>query len=139
MRDRRLELVRILDVALAVEYGALWLLPRHIEKIQDEELKRQLQLVADVEQEHADKSAAMLRALGAEPKEDLTNLRPRTTVKEILRAHIEGEKQSIVLYTRALEVAEDPDMRARLEQMKREEEGHQRLFERALARLGKNS
>ncbi len=136
MRDKRQDLVRILDVALAAEYGVLWLLPKHIEKVQDEELRRQLELVAEVEREHADKSAAMIRALGAEPKEDLTNLRPRTTVREILKAHIEGEKQSIKLYARALEVAEDPQMRAQLEQMKQEEEGHQRLFERALERLG---
>ena len=135
MTVKQQELIRILNLALTAEYGALWLLPRHMAIIEDEELKRQLRLIADMELEHAEKSAQMIYALGAEPNEDLPNVRPHRNVKEILQAHVEGEKEAIDLYGQACECAEDPAMRTQLEQMKQDEEGHQRLLERSLARL----
>ncbi len=104
-------------------------------QVEDEELKRQLKLIADVELEHAEKSARMIYKLGGVPNADLPRLKPRSGVKEILEAHVQGEQAAIALYSRALEVAEDAEMRKLLEEMRRDEEGHQRLLERALARL----
>lgn len=135
MSENRAELLRILNEALSAEYGALWLLPQHMAQLQDEELKRQLRLIADVELEHAEKSARMIYALGGVPKGDLPSLRPRDNLREILEAHVQGERESIALYKRAAEVAEDPELQRELEGMQRDEEGHQRLLERALSRL----
>ena len=135
MPENREQLLRALNAALGAEYGALWLLPQHMAQIEDEELKRQFKLIADMELEHAEKSAQMIYKLGGEPNADLPNLRPRKGVREILEAHVQGELQAIDIYTRALALTEDPDMRKLLEGMRRDEEGHQRLLERALARL----
>jgi rubrerythrin len=104
-------------------------------QLQDEELRRELKLIADVELEHAEKSAQMIYALGGEPKADLPQLRPRRGVREILEAHLQGEREAIALYTRALELTDDPKIRSALEAMRRDEEGHQRLLERSLGRL----
>jgi len=131
----REELLKALNRALGAEYGTLWLLPQHMAQVEDEELKRQLKLIADVELEHAEKSAEMIYQLGGTPNADLPNLRPRSGVKEILQAHVEGEREAIAIYERAIAAAEDPEMRKMLEEMRREEEGHQRLLERALGRL----
>ena len=135
MAEKHKELLEVLNQALGAEYGTLWLLPQHMAQVEDEELKRQLKLIADVELEHAEKSARMIYELGGVPNADLPRLKPRSGVKEILEAHVEGERAAIALYSRALEVAEDAEMRKLLEEMRRDEEGHQRLLERALARL----
>ena len=136
MPEDRAKLVDALKEALSAEYGALWLLPGHMAQVQDEELRRQLELIADAELEHAEKSARMIYELGGEPNADLPQLRPRSGVREILEAHVEGEKQSIAIYERAMTLTDDPRMRTMLADMKRDEEGHQRLLQRALDRLG---
>lgn len=135
MPEQRERLIRVLKEALSAEYGALWLLPRHMAEVKDEELRRQLHLIAEVELEHAEKSARMISVLGGVPDADLPQLRPRSGVSEILEAHIEGEKKSIALYERAMAIAQEPELQKTLAQMKADEEGHQRLLERALARL----
>lgn len=129
------DLIRLLNQALSAEYGALWLLPQHMGQVEDEELRRQLHLIADMELEHAEKSVKMIYQLGGKPNADLPQLRPRQGLRAILEAHIEGERQSIALYRQGAQLAEDPGMKAMLEEMRRDEEGHQRLLERAMARL----
>ena len=135
MAENREHLLELLNQALGAEYGTLWLLPQHMAQLKDEELKRQLKLIADVELEHAEKSARMIYELGGTPNADVPGFRPRSGVREILEAHAEGERAAIALYERAIQLAHDPEMREMLEGMKRDEEGHQRVLERALARL----
>ncbi|UCC67259.1 MAG: ferritin-like domain-containing protein [Armatimonadota bacterium] len=135
MASGREELLEALNEALGAEYGTLWLLPQHMAQVKDEELKRQLKLIAEVELEHAEQSAEMIYQLGGKPSADLPNLRPRSGVREILEAHLEGEREAVELYGRAIRAAEDPEVRKKLERMRREEEGHRRLLERALGRL----
>jgi rubrerythrin len=104
-------------------------------QVKDEELKRQLRLIAEVELGHAEKSAQMIYGLGEEPKEDLPNLRVRSGVQEILEAHLQGEQEAIALYERAYQFAEDTEMRKRLQEMRKDEEGHQRLLQMALDKV----
>jgi len=129
------ELISILNEAISAEYGALFLLPQHIAQIEDEETKRQLRLIQDVELEHAEKTAQMIYQLGAEPKADLPQLRPRSAIREILEAHVEGEKRAIDIYARAEARAQDPSMKKMLAELRREEEGHLRLLKRTLERV----
>jgi len=129
------ELIEVLNQALSAEYGTLFVLPRHMAEIADEETKRQLKLIAEVELEHAEKTAQMIVSLGGVPKGDLPNLQVRSGVKAILEAHLQGEKEAIVTYRRAVALCKDPAMREQLEGLQRDEEGHQRLIERTLARL----
>ena len=56
VEEKREQLLKALNAALGAEYGALWLLPQHMAQVEDEELKRQLKLIADVELEHAERS-----------------------------------------------------------------------------------
>jgi len=129
------ELVRVLNEAISLEYGALFLLPQHIAQVQDEETKRQLRLIMEMEVEHAEKTAQMIYSLGSEPKADLPQLRPRSNLQEILRAHVEGEKRAVDVYTRAEAAATEPAMKQALAELRREEEGHLRLLERLLGRV----
>jgi len=129
------EFIRVLNEAISLEYGALFLLPQHIAQVKDEETKRQLKLIEEMELEHAEKTAQMIYQLGAEPKADLPQLRPRSNLRDILEVHIAGEKKAIDVYTRAEAAATEPEMRKMLAELRREEEGHLRLLERALARV----
>lgn len=129
------ELIRVLNEAISAEYGALFLLPQHIALVEDEETKRQLRLIQEMELEHAEKTAQMIFQLGAEPKADLPQLQVRSELRQVLESHVEGEKRAIDIYTRAEARADDPEMRKRLADLRREEEGHLRLLERALSRL----
>jgi len=131
----REKLLRVLNQALAAEYGALWLLPQHMAQIEDEELKRQLKLIAEVELEHAEKSARFIYGLGGEPNADLPQLKPRKGVREILEVHVQGEREAIRLWQAAVQATEDPKLKKAFGEMVRDEQGHQRLLERALGRL----
>jgi len=133
--DDRAELIEILNRALSAEYGTLFVLPRHMAQVTDEEIKRQLHLIADVELEHAEKNARLIYQLGGEPTGDLPNLQVRTGLREILEAHREGEREAIAIYEQAAAKCRDPKMRKVLEEMKRDEEGHQRLLQRTLDQL----
>ena len=135
MADARSKLLDALNEAISLEYGALFLLPQHIAFVQDDELKRQLRLIEEMELEHAEKTAQMIYALGGEPKADLPQLRPRQSVREILEAHVEGEKKAIEIYARTAGLADSPELRAKLEEIRKEEEGHLRIVQRALARV----
>lgn len=136
MDETRAMLIRTLNEAISLEYGALFLLPQHIAQVEDEETKRQLRLIMDMELEHAEKTAQMIYSLGAEPKADLPQLRVRSGLRPILEAHVAGEKAAISIYTRAAGQAGDyPEMRAKLEELRGEEEGHLRLLQRTLERI----
>jgi len=129
------ELIRTLNEAISLEYGALFLLPQHIAQVADEETKRQLRLIMEMELEHAEKTAQMIYALGAEPKADLPQLQVRSSLREILEAHIAGERAAIDVYTRAGAQAESAETRQALEELRKEEEGHLRLLQRTLDRV----
>jgi rubrerythrin len=133
--QRNEDLIRVLNEAISLEYGALFLLPQHIAQVKDEELKRQLRLIQDMELEHAEKTAQMIYQLGSEPKADLPQLKPRSGVREILDVHMAGEKKAIDVYTRAEARATEPEMKKMLSDLRREEEGHLRLLERAMERV----
>lgn len=133
--EMKADLIRILNEAISAEYGALFLLPQHVAQVRDEETKRQLKLILEMELEHAEKTAQMIYQLGAEPKADLPQLRPRSGLREILDVHLAGEKEAVDIYTRAEAKCQDPAMREVLAGMRGEEEGHLRLIERLLARL----
>lgn len=135
MIKSKVDLIKALNAALGAEYGALWMLPQHMAQLQNEELRRQLQLIADVELEHAEKTARLIYQLGGEPNADLPQLQVRRNAKDIIEAHLAAEKDAIRIYEHALSLTDDVDMRAVLEDLKRDEQGHQRLLERALERL----
>jgi rubrerythrin len=103
--------------------------------MEEGETKRQLKLIGDVALEHAEKTAQMIYKLGGTPSADLLQCRPRSGLREILEAHIEGEKASIDVYARTAGKAESKEIREMLDQMRQEEEGHLRLLQRVLERV----
>ena len=133
--EEKAELIQMLNEAMSLEYGALFLIPQHMARVKDEETKRQLRLIEEVELEHAEKTAQLIYQLGGEPKADLPLLQPRSEVREILEAHLQGEMRSIDVYRRAESKCTDAEMRKTLAKMREDEEGHLRLLQRTLERV----
>lgn len=132
MDENRKQLLELMNQSISAEYGALFLLPQHIAQVKDEELKRQLRGIMEMELEHAEKTARIIFQLGGQPVADIPNLKPRKALKEILDVHLEGERQAIALYSKALSITDDPQVRSILEEIRAEEEDHQRTIQAAL-------
>lgn len=130
------ELVAVLNEAISAEYGALFLLPQHIAQVEDEETKRQLKLIEEMELEHAEKTARLIYQLGSEPKADLPLLRPSMGLKAIIETQTEAEHKAIGIYGRAERLARDPETKQLLASLRKDEEGHLRLLERIRERVG---
>jgi rubrerythrin len=136
MADLANRLVSLLNEAMSMEYGAIFLLPQHIAQLDDENLKAELRAITEMEVEHAEKTAEMIFALGAFPKADLPTLRVETDLTRILETHIEGEQNAIGLYARAAADMPSAEMRETLDQLRKDEESHLLILQRALRRIG---
>ena len=96
MEKNREELLKLMNQSISAEYGALFLLPQHIAQVKDEDLKRQLRGIMEMELEHAEKTARIIFRLGGQPVADIPNFKPRKNLKEILDVHLEGERLSLI-------------------------------------------
>jgi rubrerythrin len=129
------ELVRILKKAMSMEYGALFMLPRYIASIDNEEIKRELRLIADMELEHAEKTTQLVIALGGEPNYDMPNLKPASGLRAILEISSQAECEAIAIYEKAAAACPEGEMRKTLERLRADEQGHLRLLERLLKQI----
>jgi bacterioferritin (cytochrome b1) len=129
------ELVEILNHAIEAEYGALFLMPQHIARLQDSELAASLRRACQEELEHAETTARLILSLGGLPKGDFKRLKPMAKAQDMLRSHIEGEQQVILLYRQAMAKARRPEHRNIIRKLLADEEKHQAIFDRLLKRL----
>ena len=128
-------LIEILNQAIEIEYGALFLMPQHIARLEDEELAAGLRDACQDELDHAETTARLIFALGGLPKGDFKLLRPVQTVKEMLQMHLDGEQRVIQIYRQAITKARRPEHKETLRRLLADEEGHQVTFKRLLDRL----
>jgi len=129
------ELIDILNQAIEIEYGALFLMPQHLARLQDEELAANLREACSDELEHAEVTARLILQLGGLPKGDFKLLKPMSSAAEMLRYHIEGEKRVIDLYQRALAKATMPEHQKILRKLLADEQNHQQVFTRLLGQV----
>jgi len=128
-------LVETLQEALQAEYGALFVLPQHLARLEDEEMKRELKKIARDEMKHAEKTAQMLQQLSDEPFVDFPRDRPGSSLMEILEMHQRKEKEVIRIYKRAENLCQDAEMQKQLVELRCEEEVHLRTLQRLLNQL----
>jgi rubrerythrin len=129
------ELIDILNQAIEVEYGALFLMPQHLARLEDEEVAASLREACGDELEHAEVTARLILQLGGLPRGDFKLLKPMSSAAEMLRCHIAGEKRVIELYQRALAKARSPQHQQILRKLLADEQSHQRIFNRLLGEL----
>lgn len=135
MNQSQAVLVSLLNKAISVEYGALFVLPQHIAVVQDEEIKRQLRQIAEMEMIHAERTAQLIFSLGGEPTVDFPMLKPLMTLKEIIDSCVVGEQKSIEIYSQIIDHDQLGDKKPIIERMRNDEEGHLRLLRKIQERL----
>jgi len=128
-------LVDILNQAIEIEYGALFLMPQHIARLDDAVLAAALREACQDELEHAETTARLILSLGGLPKGDFKLLQPCSTAREMLRAHLQGEGRVIKLYEQAIAKARMPQHKEILSGLLEEERNHEAMFGRLLKRL----
>jgi bacterioferritin len=129
------ELIDLLNQAIEVEYGALFLMPQHLARLQDEELAANLREACGDELEHTEITARLILQLGGLPKGDFKLLKPMSSAAEMLRYHIDGEKRVIDLYQRAVAKTRNPKHKQILQKLLADEQKHQGAFNRLLKQV----
>ncbi|UCH33141.1 MAG: ferritin-like domain-containing protein [Armatimonadota bacterium] len=135
MRKDDRELIQLLNQAIELEYGALFLMPQHMARLNDDELVMTLREACQDELEHAETTARLILSLGGLPTGDFKMLRPMSSAADMLRHHIDGEKRVIDLYRRAVAKAQKPEHQTILRKLIADEEAHQKVFARLLAQV----
>ncbi len=129
------ELIGLLNQAIGVEYGALFLLPSRLSAVKDTEAADKLRALAREELEHAELTARLILQLGGTPNADFIILNPADSVRDMVKKQLEGEKRVIGIYAEALKKAEDEEIRVILRRLLADEQGHQKMLDGVLEKL----
>jgi bacterioferritin (cytochrome b1) len=137
MSDVKHELVTRLSEAGQLEYHAIVHYSRYAQEIEDPALALELRKIGQMEVRHSHQLMAIIINLGGLPEWEMPAPPWFAGAVDIITSSLEGERKAIACYERCLEVAEDPDLRHRLEQIKRDEEYHIERLTHLLAELTK--
>jgi rubrerythrin len=124
MDDATQQLVSLLSEAGQLEYRAIIHYSRYAQEIEDPELARELREIGQMEVRHSHQLMGIIIALGGLPEWALPPPPWFASVEDIISSSLEGEQRALQQYDRCLEVATDPELRERLERIKRDEHGH---------------
>lgn len=133
--DNKQELINLLNQAIEVEYGALFLLPQHLAQVDNPETVGELRAALQDEVDHAEITARLIFQLGGLPRADFKQMCPDCSLPEMLQRHLEGEERVIGLYQQALSCTDNPAMRTVLERLVADEQRHRKTFLRLLSKL----
>ena len=135
--DVRRELVDRLSEAGQLEYRAIVHYSRYAQEIDDPELAQELRSIGQMEVRHSHQLMGLVIDLGGLPDWAMPPPPWYADKLAILHSALEGEHEAIAQYDRCLELAQDPDLRHRLEQIKRDEEYHIERLGKLLEKLEK--
>ena len=124
MDDITRELVSRLSEAGQLEYRAIVHYSRYAQEIDDPALAQELRNIGQLEVRHSHQLMAVIINLGGLPEWELPPPPWFAGAQEVLQSSLEGERRAIAQYDRCLEIAQDADLRHRLEQIKRDEHYH---------------
>jgi len=137
MSDVNQELVARLSEAGQLEYHAIVHYSRYAQEIEDAALAAELRNIGQMEVRHSHHLMAIIINLGGLPEWAMPPPPWFARPVDIVKSSLEGERKAIACYDRCLEVAQDPELRHRLEQIRRDEEYHIERLARLLEELAK--
>lgn len=129
------ELISRLSEAGQLEYHAIVHYSRYAQEIEEPALAQELRDIGQMEVRHAHQLMAVIINLGGLPEWELPPPPWFAGPAEIIKSSLEGERRAIACYDRCLEVAQQQELRARLEQIRRDEEAHIARLDHLLAHL----
>ena len=135
MPEVQQELISRLSEAGQLEYHAIVHYSRFAQEIDDPGLAQELRSIGQMEVRHSHQLMGIIINLGGLPEWELPPLPWAAGPEDIIKSSLEGERRAIASYDRCLEITEDPDLRERLEQIKRDERYHIERLEGLLAGL----
>jgi rubrerythrin len=135
MTDAKQELINRLSTAGRLEYRAIVHYSRYAQEVPDPQLAQELRDIGQMEVRHSHQLMAIIINLGGLPEWELPPPPWDAGVTDILKSAIEGEREAIAQYDACLEIAQDPDLRQRLEQIRRDEHYHIERLTRLLDKL----
>jgi rubrerythrin len=124
MEDVKQQLISLLSEAGQLEYRAIVYYTRYAQEIEAPALAQELRNIGQMEVRHSHQLMGVIITLGGLPEWELPPPPWYAGVEDIIRSSLEGERRSIEQYDRCLEVIEDPELRHRIEQIKRDEFYH---------------
>jgi len=124
MTNANRELISRLSEAGQLEYHAIVHYSRYAQEIEDPALAKELRDIGQMEVRHSHQLMALIINLGGLPEWEMPPPPWFAGAVDIVKSSIEGERRAIACYDRCLAVVEDPELRHRLEQIKRDEEYH---------------
>jgi rubrerythrin len=124
MEDVKQQLISLLSEAGQLEYRAIVHYSRYAQEIEDPVLAQELRNIGQMEVRHSHQLMGIIIELGGLPEWELPPAPWYASTEDILQSSREGERQAIEQYDRCLEVIEDPQLRHRIEQIKRDEFYH---------------
>jgi len=124
MTDANPEIISRLSEAGQLEYHAIVHYSRYAQEIEDPALAKELRDIGQMEVRHSHQLMGVIMNLGGLPEWAMPPPPWYAGTVDIIKSSIAGEKKAIACYDRCLEVVEDPELRHRLEQIKRDEEYH---------------
>jgi len=133
--DANQELVGRLSEAGQLEYRAIIHYSRYAQEIEDPSLADELRAIGQMEVRHSHQLMAIIINLGGAPEWEFPPVPWFAGPADIINSALEGERRVIGAYDRCLEITQDPDLRQRLEQIKRDEQYHIERLEHLLAGL----
>jgi rubrerythrin len=139
MSDVSHELVARLSEAGQLEYQAIVHYSRYAQEIEDPALAAELRGIGQMEVRHSHQLMGIIIDLGGLPEWAMPAPPWFAGPVDIIKSSLEGERRAIECYDRCLEVAQDPDLRHRLEQIQRDEHYHIERLTRLLQQLTKSA
>jgi len=139
MTDVNPELIARLSEAGQLEYHAIVHYSHYAQEIEDPGLAQELRNIGQMEVRHSHQLMGVIMNLGGLPEWEFPPPPQLAVVEDIIKLSLEGERRAILSYDRCLEIAQDDDLRHRLEQIKRDEEYHIKLLTRLLDNLTQGS
>lgn len=135
MKDVKQEIVNRLSEAGQLEYHAIVHYSRYAQEMEDPHLAQELRSIGQMEVRHSHQLMAVIIDLGGLPEWSMPSPPWFAGPEDVIQSSLEGERRAIACYDGCLEIVEDPDLRHRLEQIKRDEEYHIERLNRLLTGL----
>lgn len=135
MEEVTKELISRLSEAGQLEYRAIVHYSRYAQEIEDPNLAQDLRDIGQMEVRHAHQLMGIIINLGGMPEWELPPPPWFATPQDVIQSALEGERRALQSYDRCLEIADDEELRQRLEQIKRDEHDHIERLTRLLAGL----
>ncbi|MDP3732870.1 MAG: ferritin-like domain-containing protein [Candidatus Omnitrophota bacterium] len=127
------KLIKLLNDALQIEYGEIFLYPREARHMKDKNVAELFEKFGLMEIRHADILSIRILELGGKPAWEFKLSGELSDLKGILKRHLTNEEAMINLYQNLIGQIDDAEIKIMLRGIRAEEEVHRDKIRELLA------